>query len=226
MSVRNVRVVFGAIFVMAVFIAQCPPAFAVSPCATAMGTCVVTPSSPSWVTVPGEQNGLEGQAFSQVLCRGTSRVAGADWTAPASNQLDVDLSLLQDGWPPPVGTFYATNSSPQPSTFAAFVGCVEQSSRGTAPAAGIDNRVKALRVRPGMHVTVSLSCRWGERLLRGGAAVVFNTRPSPMELHDHDYRYKVGARSVRVTLKAGRTIGDDERVTLQVHVVCGRRRSA
>lgn len=71
-------------------------------------------SAAQWTTVPGEQNGLEGQAFSQVICRGSSRIGGADWTAPANNQLSVDLSLFRDGWPSPVGTFYATNSSRRP----------------------------------------------------------------------------------------------------------------
>jgi hypothetical protein len=41
-----------------------------------------------------------------------------------------------------------------------------------------------------------------------------------MELRDHDYRYTVRARRVRVTLRAGKTVGDHERVTLQLHAVC------
>jgi hypothetical protein len=87
----------------------------------------VTPSAsdPVWTTVPAEQDGLEGQAFAQVICTGRSRIAGADWTAPANNQLSLDLALFQGGWPSAVGTFYATNTSTQPSTFAAFVGCIE-----------------------------------------------------------------------------------------------------
>jgi hypothetical protein len=63
-------------------------------------------------------------------------VAGADWTAPAGNQLQVDLTLWQNDWPPFQGTFYATNPSTQPSMFAAFVGCVGLSGRAaTAPTA-------------------------------------------------------------------------------------------
>jgi hypothetical protein len=57
-------------------------------------------------------------------------------------------------------------------------------------------------------------------MLRGGAAVVFDSRPSGRELRDHDYRYTVRARRVRVTLRAGKTVGDHERVTLQLHAVC------
>lgn len=69
-------------------------------------------------------------------------------------------------------------------------------------------------------MTASPSCRRGERMLRGGAAVVFDSRPSRMELRDHDYGYTVRARLVRVTLRARKTVGDDERVTLQLHAVC------
>jgi hypothetical protein len=69
-------------------------------------------------------------------------------------------------------------------------------------------------------VTASSSCRRGERRLRGGAAVVFDSRPTRRELRDHDYRYTVDAHGVRVTLTAGSTVGDDERVALQVHAVC------
>jgi hypothetical protein len=205
-----------------------PPALAVAPCATAKDSCVVTPptSAAQWTTVPGEQNGLEGQAFSQVLCPGSSRIGGADWSAPANNQLNVDLSLFQDGWPSPVGTFYATNSSTQPSAFAAFVGCVSGSSSSrhlaAAAASGVKHRVKILRVRPRTRVTASSSCRRGERRLRAGAAVVFDSRPTRAELRDHDYRYTVRPHGVRVMLSAGRTVGDDERVTLQVHAVCRR----
>jgi hypothetical protein len=177
-----------------------------------------------WTTVPAEQDGLEGQAFAQVICTGRSRIAGADWTAPANNQLSLDLTLFQDGWPASVGTFYATNTSTQPSTFAAFVGCIEPFSARIAAAAGggnaVKHRAKTLRVRPGTRMTASSSCRRGERHLRGGAAVAFDSRPTRAELRDHDYRYIVETRRVRVTLTAGTMVGDDERVILRVVAVC------
>jgi hypothetical protein len=66
----------------------------------------------------------------------------------------------------------------------------------------------------------SSSCRRGERHLRGGAAVAFDSRPTRAELRDHDYRYIVETRRVRVTLTAGTMVGDDERVTLRVVAVC------
>jgi hypothetical protein len=156
-------------------------------------------------------------------CGGASRIAGADWTAPQDNRLNVDLNLFQDGWPPAEADFHAANSSPQPSTFAPFLGCVGGSA-GVATDAGagraVKHRVKTLRVRPGTRMTASSRCRRGERQIRGGAAVVFDSRPTRRELRDHDYRYTVGRRGVRVRLAAGRTVGDDERVTLQVIAVC------
>ena len=221
MAARTARrlVLLGALTLAGVA-AHSPAVFAVSPCSTANEACVVTPpaSAPQWTTVPGRTD-FDGQASSLVVCPGNSTVGGADWTGPAGNVLSVDLNLFQDGWPSPVATFEAENTSPQPSTFAGFAGCVARS----ATAAGVlalKHRVKTLPVRPGTRVTASSRCRRGERQLRGGAAVLFDSRPSRAELRDHNYRYTVGARRVRVTLMAGRTVGDDERVTLQVHSVC------
>jgi hypothetical protein len=197
-----------------------PLALAVSPCATANEACVVTPptSAPQWTTVPAK-NGFDGQASTLVACPGGSGVAGADWTASANNQLRVDLNLFQDGWPAPVAVFDASNSFPQASAFAAFAGCVNVTATA-ARAAAVKHRVKTLRVRPGTRLMASSKCRTGERQLRGGAAVLFDSRPTRAELRDHDYRYSVGVRRVRVRLMAGMSVGDDERVTLQVHSVC------
>ena len=227
MPARTARrlVLLGAL-TLAAAAAHSAPALAVSPCATSNDTCVVTPptSGPRWVTVPGWENGFDGEATYLLGCPGNSRVGGADWTASANNELNVDLSLFQDGWPSPEGSFFATNSSTQPSTFAPYLGCVGASSsrvaRGAAGGDAVTHRVKTLRVRPATDVTASAACREGERNLRGGAAVVFDSRPTRAELRDHDYRYRAGAHRVRVALTAGRTVGDDEIVTLQVHAVC------
>ena len=222
MAARTTRrlVLLGALTLVGVA-AYPPSALSVSPCATANDSCVVTPptSSPQWTSVPAWENGFDGQASTVVDCPGGSWVAGADWTAPANSQLNVDLNLFQDGWPAPVAVFNASNSLPQPATFAAFAGCVGELATAAGVAA-VKHRVKTLRVRPGTRIRASSRCRRGERQLRGGAAVLFDSRPTRAELRDHDYRYRVGPRRVRVRLTAGRTVGDDERVTLQVHSVC------
>lgn len=221
MAARTTRrlVLLGTLTLVGVA-AHSPPALAVSPCATATEACVVTPptSNPQWTTVPAKQ-GFDGEASTLVACPAGSGVAGADWTAPANNQLRVDLNLFQDGWPPPVAVFDASNSFPQPSTFAAFAGCVDITATASGLAT-VTHRVKTRRVRPGTRLTASSSCRRGERQLRGGAAVLFDSRPTRAELRDHDYRYTVGTSRVRVRLMAGRSVGDDERVTLQVHSAC------
>jgi hypothetical protein len=85
---------------------------------------------------------------------------------------------------------------------------------------GVTHRVKTQRVRPSTRVVASSSCHKGERQLRGGAAVIFDSRPSRTELRDHDYRFTIGTHGVRVRLIAGETVGDDENVVLQVHSVC------
>ena len=221
MAARTARrvVLLGALTLLSVA-AQAAPSIAVSPCATADESCVVTPptSAPEWTTVPGRTE-FAGQASSLVVCPGASVVGGADWTGPAGNELSVDLNLFQDGWPSPVATFDAENTSPQPSTFAGFAGCVNRSATA-AGALAVKHRVRTARVRPGTRVTAFSSCRRGERQLRGGAAVLFDSRPSRAELRDHDYRYTVRPRRVRVRLMAGESVGDDERVTLQVHSAC------
>jgi hypothetical protein len=202
--------------------AHAAPAPAVAPCATADETCVVTPSTsdPQWTTVPAlSEDGTPGKASTMVPCPGGSWVAGADWTASPNAQLEVDLELFLNGWPPPVAVFDAFNKFPQATTFAAFAGCVDASATA-AGAAAVKHRVKTLPIRPGTRRTASSSCRRGERQLRGGAAVLFDSRPTRAELRDHDYRYTVGVRRVRVRLSAGMSVGDDERVTLQVHSAC------
>jgi hypothetical protein len=222
MAARTVRrlVLLGAVTLVGAS-AHALPAQAVTPCATAEETCVVTPSTsdPQWTTVPAWNNGFDEEASTMVSCPGGSWVAGADWIAPANSQLRVDLNLFEDGWPSPVAVFDAANSLPQATTFAAFVGCVDESA-AAAGAAAVKHRVKNLRVRPGTRLTASSKCRKGERQVRGGAAVIFDSLPTRAELRDHDYRYSVGSRRVRVRLMVGRSVGDDERVTLQVHSTC------
>ena len=223
MAARSARrLVMLGVLTLAGVAAHATAAPAVTPCATADETCVVTPptSDPQWTTVPASENGRDGRASTLVRCPGGSGVAGADWTAPADSQVTVDLGLFQNGWPSPVALFSADNPFPDATTFAAFAGCVNATATA-AGAAAVRPRVKSLRVRPGSRMTASSRCRRGERQLRGGAAVLFDSRPSRAELRDHDYSYTVGARRVRVTLMAGRSVGDDERVTLQVHSVCG-----
>jgi hypothetical protein len=222
MAARTARrlVLLGTLTVLGVA-AYAASAPAVSPCATADETCVVTPpdSDPQWTTVPAAANGVDGKASTVVRCPGGSGVAGADWTAPADSQVNVDLNLFENGWPAPVAVFEAANPFPDPSTFAAFAGCVNVTAAASG-AAAVRLRARTRGVRPGSRMTASSRCRRGERQVRGGAAVLFDSRPSRAELRDHDYRYTVGARRVRARLMAGRSVGDDERVTLQVHSVC------
>ena len=192
---------------------------AVTPCATAGANCVLTPPihQAQWVTVPPKINAV-GQASSVVFCARGSVVAGADWTGLAGNELSIELDLFED-WPLSLASFEAENTAQGPTSFAGFVGCVPRPATASG-APTVKHRVKTLRVRPSSSLTATSKCRRGERQLRGGAAVIFDSRPTRAELRDHDYRYRVGPRRVRVRLTAGRSVGDDERVTLQVHSSC------
>ena len=70
--------------------------------------------------------------------------------------------------------------------------------------------------------TYSHVCRRGERLVRGSAGVGFFERrpPTARELRQLDVRHGLRRGRVRVRVRTGKLVGDDERVELQIHAVC------
>jgi hypothetical protein len=65
-------------------------------------------------------------------------------------------------------------------------------------------------------------CNAGERLLRSGTGVGF-FKPQPAsarELHDLDVKREERGGRIHVTVRTGSTVGDDEKVRLQIHALC------
>jgi hypothetical protein len=131
-----------------------------------------------------------------------------------------------------VAYFWAISLSENSSgAFRPHVGCVPQ-PRGQAAAqtaaaeAGATNvvRTRTTRLRPSRTVTSSHRCRRGERLVRGLAGVRFHRErpPTARELRDVTFTRRTRGRTVHARVRTGPTVGDHERVTLQLLAVCAR----
>jgi len=85
-------------------------------------------------------------------------------------------------------------------------------------------RTREVRLHPARTVTSSHRCRAGERLVGGVAGVLFYRRRPPMarELRDVTVTHRTGRRRVRARVRTGPTVGDHERVTLQILAACAR----
>ena len=85
-------------------------------------------------------------------------------------------------------------------------------------------RTRELRLRPSRTLTASHRCRAGERLARGLAGVLFHRRrpPTTRELNDVSLTHHKVGRRIRAGVRTGASVGDHERVTLQILAVCTR----
>jgi hypothetical protein len=121
--------------------------------------------------------------------------------------------------------FFAVGWSKTAGSFRPHVGCIPEPT-GTAQrvAANPLIRSREVRLRPSREVTRSHRCRRGERLTRGLAGVRFHRRrpPTMRELRDVTVTHREAGRRVRASVTTGPTVGDRERVTLQVLAVCRR----
>ena len=122
--------------------------------------------------------------------------------------------------------FFAVNLSSTPASFRAHVGCIPQPGGQAALQTATDDtvRMREVRLHPSRTVTRSHRCRGGERLVRGVAGVLFHRRrpPTARELRDVTVTHRTGQHRVRARVRTGRTVGDHERVTLQILAVCAR----
>jgi hypothetical protein len=178
----------------------------------------------------------------------TTVPAGATVTCPESDSLLLavgsDYELSGAGLPPPAVTrfmsgpgiglisganafFYAINPSTTAGSFRPHVGCIPQPTGQTATAdAGGPGvvRTREVRLHPSSRVTDSHRCRAGERLVHGVAGVLFHRRrpPTARELRDVTVTHRTGRHRVHARVRTGPTVGDHERVTLQILAVCAR----
>jgi hypothetical protein len=131
-----------------------------------------------------------------------------------------------------VAYFWAISLSPNVyGAFRPHIGCIPQPrSRGAAQTAAAKAgattvvRTRTTRLRPSRTVTSSHSCRRGERLVRGLAGVRFHRQrpPTARELRDVTVTHRTQGRRVHARVRTGPTVGDHERVTLQILAVCVR----
>jgi hypothetical protein len=151
-----------------------------------------------------------------------------------SSFIDVEVTRFMPG--PGVGLitgsvayFWAVSLSSSSGAFRPHVGCIpsprSQAARQTAAAqAGATSvvRTRTTRLRPSRTVRRSHRCRRGERLVRGLAGVRFHRQrpPTARELRDVTVTHRTGGRRVRAHVRTGPTVGDHERVTLQILAVC------
>jgi hypothetical protein len=176
--------------------------------------------------------------------------AGTSVTCPDSDSLQLAVGSdyeLTGTWPafpdvtrfmpgPGVGLitgsvayFWAISLSDSHGAFRPHVGCIPQPRReaalqtATAQADATSVvRTRTTRLRPSRTVRRSHRCRRGERLVRGLAGVRFHRQrpPTARELRDVTVTHRTGGRRVRAHVRTGPTVGDHERVTLQILAVC------
>ena len=177
--------------------------------------------------------------------------AGVTVSCPDSDSLLLavgsDYELSGGGAPPPsvdrllpgpgVGlitggnaVFFAVAFSKATGSFRPHVGCIPQPEGAVASGAAALQRgpgiirTREVRLRPSRAVTRSHRCRSGERLTRGVAGVLFHRRrpPTARELQDVTVTHRRVGQRVRASVSTGPTVGDRERVSLQILAVCGR----
>jgi hypothetical protein len=150
--------------------------------------------------------------------------------------IDVDVTRFMPG--PGVGLitgsvayFWAVSLSSSSGAFRPHVGCIPQprtqaalqSATAQEGAASVV-RTRTTRLRPSRTVRGSHRCRRGERLERGLAGVRFHREraPTALELRHVTVTHRTRGRRVHARVRTGPTVGDHERVTLQVLAVCAR----
>jgi hypothetical protein len=124
--------------------------------------------------------------------------------------------------------FFAVTLTDISASFRPHVGCIPQprqaAQQGEAVEQGRPGVVltREVRLRPSRAITRSRRCRSGERLTRGLAGVLFHRRrpPTARELRDVNVTHRRLGQRVRARVRTGPTVGNRERVTLQILAVC------
>jgi hypothetical protein len=155
---------------------------------------------------------------------------------PGGSFINVNVTRFMPG--PGVGLingsvayFWAVSLSTDSGAFRPHVGCIPRpSGQAASPSAAAQSRpttvvrTRTTRVRPSRTTNSSHRCRRGERLVRGFAGVRFHTErpPTARELQDVTVTHIMRGRRVHASVRTGTTVGDRERVTLQVLAICER----
>jgi hypothetical protein len=129
------------------------------------------------------------------------------------------------------GYFWAISLSSDSGAFRPHLGCIPWPKGQPAPQTATAQagptsvvRTRTTRLHPSRTVTGSHRCRQGERLVRGLAGVRFHRErpPTARERQHVTMTHRTPGRRVHARVRTGPTVGDRERVTLQVLAVCAR----
>ncbi len=127
-----------------------------------------------------------------------------------------------------VAYFWAVSLSRDSGAFRPHIGCIPRPAR-PAPAAAQAGptrvvRTRTTRLHPSRAHRLSHRCRPGERLQHGFAGVRFHRErpPTAREIREAETTYATRDGRVRARVRTGPSVGDHEKVTLQVLVICAR----
>jgi len=233
---RVVRAASALVALVAAVLAVAVPSAAATRECFLLAQC--TPVVGPWVVIPAADP-TPIPAGVTVSCPSSDSVqlaVGSDYELSGAAAPPPDVTRFLPG--PGIGlitggnaAFFAITLSNTSASFRAHVGCIPQ-PRGQAALqtattdAGRSGfvRTREVRLHPSRTVTSSHRCRGGERLVRGVAGVLFHRRrpPTARELRDVTVTHRTGDHRVRARVRTGPTVGDHERVTLQILAVCAR----
>ena len=187
-----------------------------------------------WVAVPGQTQPSQYQAMWGANCA-TGQLVGTDWN-PDPNDNPYDLSVFVQQNPSSriyfdsIGAnFLVVNSTFNAESFQPLLGCHEgASARSSRPVARSSrakrskHRIHTHKLGPRRIRSFAHHCRKGERFVGSGVGVGFFKMhpPTDRELNDLHVRHEERSDSVHVTVRTGKTVGDNERVRIQIHTIC------
>ncbi len=216
--------------VLAVGVAAAPAAtrecFLLTQCTPVTGPWVVIPAA-NPIPVPAGATVSCPDSDDLLLAVGSDyELAGGGSPAPAVNRFlpGPGIGLITGG----NAAFYAVAFTNTAGSFRPHVGCIPQPRRAAAQSAAARQgatsvvRTRELQLRPSRTLTSSHRCRDGERLTRGIAGVLFHRRrpPTARELRHVEVTHRKAGRRIRASVRTGPSVGDRERVTLQMLAVC------
>jgi hypothetical protein len=233
---RAVRAASASVAVVAVLVVIAPSAGAQTRESFLLTHC--TSVAGPWVVISplGEKSIPAGTS---VACPDSDRLqlpVGSDYELTGAAQPLPDVTRYMSG--PGVGLitgsvayFWAISLSDSSGAFRPHVGCIPQpkgqAALQTATAqAGATSvlRTRTTRLHPSRSVRGSHRCRRDERLVRGLAGVRFHREraPTARELRQVTVTHRTRGRRVHARVRTGLTVGDHERVTLQILAICAR----
>jgi hypothetical protein len=183
-----------------------------------------TPEVGPWVTAPSNK----GSVYT-LDCPSGSRAVGVDAAFPGAiypvgiitvGGLGLGGESVQFGaFPDQFNVTYqpAVGCSPPGATLASR-------AQGAAIRTPLRRRVRTVRIRPRAETRVRLGCAGARRLVHSGSAVAFFTHrpPSARVVRALEHRHRRAGSMTRTYVAAPAGVGDDERVELQVSVLCSR----